>query len=309
MAITVAQAVFSRHRDPGAAGHLANVLLTLTYQEPMSSGIDCRALSVGPGLQLATTYAREVEASIARVWENVFDWEHLPALHAEYFCDVRLLEEHARGWQVAVTRQPGGPDRRIVIELHVERERTRYRVRTIEGAGAGTEIWTLLAARGADRTAVEIRFYLPQKDPQKLAELGEAYRLAYTRLWDADERMMRRREALSGWTARPLARPVPLGPITKLRQRLPLTLEIDGTSFRILALEDGEIISHSTVCPHWRGPLDDCLPQLGILRCPWHGYRFDLRTGLSADGRSYRLAPAVRVDVDATTGEAMLRPL
>ena len=102
---------------------------------------------------------------------------------------------------------------------------------------------------------------------------------------------------------------MPLGPITKLRQRLPLTLEIDGTSFRILALEDGEIISHSTVCPHWRGPLDDCLPQLGILRCPWHGYRFDLRTGLSADGRSYRLAPAVRVDVDATTGEAMLRPL
>ena len=26
----------------------------------------------------------------------------------------------------------------------------RYRVRTIEGAGAGTEIWTLLATRGAE---------------------------------------------------------------------------------------------------------------------------------------------------------------
>ena len=121
--------------------------------------------------------------------------------------------------------------------------------------------------------------------------------------------MMRRREAVSDWTARPLARPVPLGPITKLRQRLPLTLEIDGTSFRILALEDGEIIAHSTVCPHWRGPLDGCLPQAGILRCPWHGYRFDLRTGWSVDGHSFRLAPAVRVDVDATTGEAMLMPL
>ena len=61
---------------------------------------------------------------------------------------------------------------------------------------------------------------------------GEAYRLAYTRLWDADERMMRRRETLSGWTARPLRRPIPLGPITELRPRLPLTLEIDGTSVR-----------------------------------------------------------------------------
>jgi nitrite reductase/ring-hydroxylating ferredoxin subunit len=274
---------------------------------PSFVSIDRDALGVDPGLHLAATYRREVEAGIARVWENVFDWEHLPALHAEYFCDVHLLEEHARGWRVAVTRQPGGPDRRIVIELDAERE--RYRVRTIEGAGAGTEIWTLLATRGAERTAVEVRFYLPQRDPQKLAELGEAYRLAYTRLWDADERMMRRREALSDWIARSLARPVPLGPITKLRPRLPLTLEIDGTSFRILALEDGEIVAHSTVCPHWRGPLDACLPQLGILRCPWHDYRFDLRTGLSADGRSYRLAPAVRVDVDATTGEAMLRPL
>ena len=267
------------------------------------------ALGVDPKLHLAATYVRAVEVSIARVWENVFDWEHFPALHAEYFCDVRLLEEHARGWRVAVTRQPGGPDRRIVIELDAERQRARYRVRIVEGDGAGTEIWTLLATRDANRTAVEVRFYLPRKDPQKLAELGEAYRLAYTRLWDADERMMRRRETLSGWTARPLRRPVPLGPIGELRQRLPLTLEVDGISLRIMALEDGEIVAHSTVCPHWRGPLDACLPQVGILQCPWHGYRFDLRTGLSADGSSYRLVPAVRVDFDPTTGEAMLIPL
>ena len=142
-------------------------------------GIDRDALGVDPGLHLAATYRREVEAGIARVWENVFDWEHLPALHAEYFCDVHLLEGHARGWRVAVTRQPGA-DRRIVIELDAERERARYRVRAVR-AGAGTEIWTLLATRGAERTAVEVRFYLPQRDPQKLAELGEAYRLAYRR--------------------------------------------------------------------------------------------------------------------------------
>src|SRR5438477_4168289 len=276
---------------------------------PNCAEIDRKALGVDSGLQLAATYVREVEASIARVWENVFDWEHLPALHAEYCCDVRLLEEHARGWRVAVTRQPGGPDRRIVIELDAERELARYRVRTIEGDGAGTEIWTLLATLTVDRTAVEVRFYLPRKEPQKLAELGAAYRRAYTRLWDADERMMRRRETLSGWTARPLPRPVPLGPIGELRRRLPLTLEVDGISLRIMALEDGEIVAHSTVCPHWRGPLDACLPQVGILQCPWHGYRFDLRTGLSADGRSYRLVPAVRVDFDPTTGEAMLIPL
>src|SRR5438094_256385 len=110
--------------------------------------------------------------------------------------------------------------------------------------------------------------------------------------------------AAGGWR-----RPVPLGPIGELRQRLPLTLEVDGISLRIMALEDGEIVAHSTVCPHWRGPLDACLPQVGILQCPWHGYRFDLRTGLSADGCSYRLAPAARVDLGAITGVAMLIPL
>src|ERR1051325_12180880 len=89
---------------------------------PISDSIDRDALGVAPGLQLAATYVREVEASIARVWENVFDWEHLPALYAEYFCEVRLLEEHARGWRVAVTRQPGGPGRRLVIELDAARQ-------------------------------------------------------------------------------------------------------------------------------------------------------------------------------------------
>ena len=103
---------------------------------PIFAAIDRDALGVDRGLQLAATYVREVEASIARVWENVFDWEHLPALHAEYFCDVRLLEEHARGWRVAVTRQPTGPRRRIVIELDAARERERYRVRIIGGNGA-----------------------------------------------------------------------------------------------------------------------------------------------------------------------------
>jgi nitrite reductase/ring-hydroxylating ferredoxin subunit len=44
----------------------------------------------------------------------------------------------------------------------------------------------------------------------------------------------------------------------------------------------------------------------GCVRCPWHGYRFDLRTGLSADGRGLRLAPAPEVRVDPGTGAVRL---
>jgi nitrite reductase/ring-hydroxylating ferredoxin subunit len=74
-----------------------------------------------------------------------------------------------------------------------------------------------------------------------------------------------------------------------------------------VALEDGEIVVHSTICPHWLGSLEEAVAENGIVRCPWHGYRFDLRTGASADGRGSRLMPAPRVIVDPVTGEVSLR--
>jgi nitrite reductase/ring-hydroxylating ferredoxin subunit len=83
-------------------------------------------------------------------------------------------------------------------------------------------------------------------------------------------------------------------------------VELNGEPFRILELEDGVLVAHSTICPHWLGPLEEVMPEDGILRCPWHGYRFDLRTGANADGRGCRLAPAPRVFVDPVTDEASL---
>ena len=35
---------------------------------------------IPPGPALASTYTREVRAGMERIWENVLDWEHLPAL-------------------------------------------------------------------------------------------------------------------------------------------------------------------------------------------------------------------------------------
>jgi phenylpropionate dioxygenase-like ring-hydroxylating dioxygenase large terminal subunit len=47
---------------------------------------------LSPGLTLAATYTREVRAGIDRIWENVLDWEHLPALHEIYFSRVALVD-------------------------------------------------------------------------------------------------------------------------------------------------------------------------------------------------------------------------
>jgi nitrite reductase/ring-hydroxylating ferredoxin subunit len=271
--------------------------------------IDRETLQVAPSLGHAVTCNRVVRAGIERIWENVFDWEHLPVLHEIYFNTVELLEIGDWGWRVALTKKPGTPDRRMVLELRADRPNARYRVQTLAGDGAGSEIWTLMQPIGPHQTDVEVQYYLPEQRPERLKVLAEKYRSSCERLWDQDEAMMMRREAMIACAAdRGLSSeaPLALGPSAELRARLPLSVEFDGEPFRILACEDGTLIAHATICPHWLGPLDEAMPENGILRCPWHGYRFDMRTGHSADGRGYRLAPAPRVAVDPVTGEASL---
>ena len=84
-----------------------------------------------------------------------------------------------------------------------------------------------------------------------------------------------------------------------------MVVEFSGHEFRIVA-KAGRIWVHSTECPHWRGPLGDCAIEDGILTCPWHGYRFDLETGRSVEGRSIRLRPAPTVERDPESGSLRL---
>jgi len=257
--------------------------------------VDRERLRVAPSLELAVTWRREVRAGIERIWENVFDWEHLPVLHEMYFNAVEQIEIGDWGWRVALTKNPGTPDRSMVLEMRADREKARYRVQTLSGDGAGTEIWTLLTPLAPHRTAVEVRYYLPERRPERLAALADKYRASCVRLWNEDEAMMMRREEMmtrASAERRRSEKPVPLGPSAGLRRRLPLLVEYEGEPFRIVEGEDGSLLAHATICPHWLGPLDEAAPQNGILRCPWHGYRFDMRSGESADGRGYRLAPA-----------------
>jgi len=271
--------------------------------------IDREALQIPASLELAVTYHREVRAGIGRIWENVFDWEHLPVLHGIYFNHVGLIESGSWGWRVELTKNPGTPDRLMLTEVRADRAKGRYRVQTLAGDGPGTEIWTLLEPVGPDRTAIEVRSYLPEHHREKLETLGEKYGRSCQRLWDQDEAMMMRRDAVLARAADRRTRsrcPLPIGPLSELRPRLPLLVEFAGESFRIVEIEDRRLIAHATTCPHWLGPLEETTPENGILRCPWHGYLFDIRTGESADGRGYRLMPPPRIVIDPATGEVTL---
>jgi nitrite reductase/ring-hydroxylating ferredoxin subunit len=270
---------------------------------------DRQALQIAPSLEFSVTYRREIGAGIARIWENVFDWEHLPVLHGSYFNHVELREIGEWGWRVELTKNPGTPDRCMLLELRADRANARYRVQTLAGDGIGTEIWTLMERLGPQRTAIEVRYYLPEQQVERLAALGEKYESSCQRLWDEDEAMMTRREAL---LARPPAgrkeapNPLPLGRLSDLRCRLPLLVEFNGEPFRIVEIEGGNLVAHATICPHWLGPLEEATPENWTLRCPWHGYLFDIRTGESADGRGYRLSPAPCVVTDSVSGEVCL---
>ena len=98
-----------------------------------------------PVLRLAGIYRRQVNASLARIWENVFDWEHLSHLHSGSFAECALMDAGPWGWRVALTAI-GAPAAQV-IEMRADCEKNSYTTTTIKGIGAGTEIRVALSPR------------------------------------------------------------------------------------------------------------------------------------------------------------------
>jgi nitrite reductase/ring-hydroxylating ferredoxin subunit len=249
-------------------------------------------------LALAGRYTRTVRASLARVWENVFDWEHLPSLHARDFAACTLIDSGDWGWRARLVSQPGDEARAQIIELRADRATGRYVVTTLEGPGRASEIRTALTQRAAHETDIDVGFHVPETDTARLSWIGARYIETYRRLWDEDEAMMRGRErALRRRRPRTTARRRRLGGLAEVRARLPLLVTFGGERFRVVEL-DGALVAHGADCPHWLGPLDQApLERGGVVRCPWHGYAFDVASGRSCDGRGLRLAEAPRVEI------------
>jgi nitrite reductase/ring-hydroxylating ferredoxin subunit len=270
-------------------------------------GVTETALSPDPGLQLAGRYDRVVAVGIARVWENVLDWEHLPALHSGQFRSINLLDSGSWGWSARVVNQPGDEARAQTIAVWIDRAAGRYCSSTVEGPGTGTEIWTTLTPLGPDRTKVAVTFHVAETRPGRLGGIGARYVEIYTLLWDEDEAMMVERERALA-TRRAISRDavaaLNLGPVESVRATLPRLFEFGGERFRLLELY-GRLIAHAATCPHWLGPLGAVPVVDGCIRCPWHDYAFDVLTGASTDGRGLALASPPRVLVEQ--GDVVIR--
>ena len=243
-------------------------------------------------LHLAGTYRRSVAASVARIRENVLDWEHLPALHASSFAACELVDEDADGWRVRLVN--AGSAAPQILKLFMAPDTSAYRVITEAGFATSSEIRVAVTPRDAHMTDVVVEYHVPETDPDRLAMIGTAFVAIYERLWDEDEAMMVAREAALAPRPRAPTR-VDLGPEAALQ--LPLAFALGNGRFRLVR-HDGALVAHSLTCPHWLGPLDGAIDGEGAVTCPWHGYRFDVASGRSADGRGLRLATPPHISIE-----------
>jgi uncharacterized membrane protein len=145
---------------------------------------------------LVATYQRTIRASLERIWENVRDWEHLPWLHRSSFTSIRLLDQTPDSWRARITMPPANAPREAVIEIQLDQHHLCYWSRTLEGQGAGGEILTWLKPVDERTTDIVVEFRVPGVKAERAEAVGAAYLRLYTRLWDEDERMMRRRQEL-----------------------------------------------------------------------------------------------------------------
>lgn len=63
-----------------------------------------------------------------------------------------------------------------------------------------------------------------------------------------------------------------------LQQSGVLKVESDGNPI-VLSMVNGEVYAIDAVCSHEGGPLEEGKLEGYELECPWHGSKFDVRTG------------------------------
>jgi nitrite reductase/ring-hydroxylating ferredoxin subunit len=114
---------------------------------------------------------------------------------------------------------------------------------------------------------------------------------------------------------RPVRRPVfrEVAPVAALYPDALTLFEVAGVRM-VLVMLDGEVHAARSSCPGSMAPLELGTFDPPLVTCPWHGERFDIRSGIRVSGQpgpNLAVLPArvvdgvVQVAVDTTTGEPL----
>jgi len=231
-------------------------------------------------------YVRPLPVSLNRMMENAYDYEHLPFVHPSSFADLKNATSGPWGWRVDVELPPKGSGNWQAIELLVDKPKHYWATTVLVGTGEGTQIHTQATAMG-DGIEVDVRFYLPEApvDDDTGAMILAYLQAQYKTLYDEDQAMMAgRQEALTRKRdAKPAGafEPINLGAHDDLMDKLPHVVETPVGRV-VINQHDGEWVFYPAECPHMLGPLDAAnIEDDGTIMCPWHGYRFDVKSGAS----------------------------
>lgn len=246
-------------------------------------------------------YRRRLAVSMERMFENALDWAHLPHLHAGSFADITLLDEGKDYWVASVRLQPTQLRLHQTVRLSLDRQTGIWVTEVLEGFTRGLQVHTQARELGPRSIEVDVRFRAPTPFPlPRVAARGLARLLGpigvsvYRRLYDEDEQMMLERQAQLDRRRGPrLGERLRLGTRAEVL-RPGYRLPIEEGDYRVAEV-GGELLAFSTVCPHLLGPLGDAPVVDGQVRCPWHGYCFDVRTGNATEHR-LRLRRAPRLE-------------
>ena len=246
----------------------------------------------GSGVDHVGTYKRSLPVNLERMYENALDWEHLPFQHASSFSAIKCLDAGAWGWRAEVVSAKGDTS---LLELALDRSARRWITRNLEGPSKGAEIWTHVFVTDSHALDLVIDFFVPGVPPSAREKVGMAYATAYETLYDEDVAMMTERQRRLDERINTSTRSGSLRLDTPAH--LPCQLEFDGRRFVLNKLDEDWVI-YPAACPHQLGPLTGELVD-GQVECPWHGYRFDVRSGACTTGASCAFGPRPNVQEGA----------
>lgn len=58
-----------------------------------------------------------------------------------------------------------------------------------------------------------------------------------------------------------------------------LMVEVDGIQIALFSLSGDSVVAIEEKCPHRGAPLSEGHVEGTVVRCPWHGAKFDMNTG------------------------------
>ena len=88
----------------------------------------------------------------------------------------------------------------------------------------------------------------------------------------------------------PMTNFVTVAPVSEIPPGSGRTVEVHGIWIALFNV-DGTFYAIDNACPHAGGPLGEGrMRQSGMVECPWHGWRFDVKTGQRVGNPNFEVA-------------------